>query len=82
MHDIYIIYILCMPSLLYFTGCGHAMELVRNQVFHPSTSIKLRIFHVGIGKVRGRFVSVVTGIIIKGLTRVYVCGSPSPVWSM
>lgn len=71
MINIYIIYTVCMPCILYFTGHGCVMELVSNWIFHLSTGIEMRIFHTGIGKVHERFVSVVTGIVIKGLTRFY-----------
>lgn len=38
-----------------------------NQIFHPSTSIEMKVFHVGVRKVHVGVVCVVTGIIKEGL---------------
>lgn len=85
MISIYIIYITCMPFMLIMAMQWSWCEptALRNQIFHPSASTEMRIFHVRLGKVQVGFVSVITGIIIKQLPWVCAHGrSPAPVRTM
>lgn len=69
MINIYILYVTCTPSMLILAMQWSWWEptALRNQIFHSSASTEMRIFCVGIEKVSMGFVSVINGIIIKGL---------------
>ena len=65
LHYVYVLYGILLVLAVQWRWCE--LAVLCNQIFHPRASTEMRIFQAGIGKVRVGFISIITGIIIKGL---------------